>query len=446
MVNTINQVLSFLQDNALVSKDTFNEIQNRWQNKNSHIVDTSLFCKWLVTNKYVTLYQSELILQGKSDGLKVGPYRIKTKFLSGPRIGLLLAVDSLGRLVLLQPPPQNIAAGNDLLLDFYKNVEIAIPFHHAHVDGVIGAVKAGINSYAVRPFFEGESLSEILMKRPTIDPLIACRIFVQVLSGMDALQKAGLPCGNLDLDSIFLAVDAHQKHQRTVKISGACIPSFLPSNSPGRVGVNKQFVENCDFIDIFNIGRSFYYLLTGHEFSGSYNSCNNESEIAFNKSCQGVSDLLIAFIKQMLDEDLSGRISNAGAAGKALRIIYSTLESEVDHPVEEHVRRIGLEVNNAKNFEDHGANPNVSDGGSQLFEDRANAIEDLSGFPLKLLNQWGISVRELVFMAFGAVSIIFILLICLLIFGNLLPLIALGLGGTCGYYLTRWLESKSVSG
>ena len=154
--------------------------------------------------------------------------------------------------------------------------------------------------------------------------------------------------------------------------------------------------------------------------------------------------MLIAFVKQLLDEDLSGRISNAGAAGKALRIIYSTLESEVDHPVEEHVRRIGLEVNNAKKIEDHGSNPGVSDAGSQLSEDKANTIEDFSGFPLNLLNQWGISVRELAFMVFGAVSIIFILLICLMIFGNLLPLIALGLGGTCGYYLTRWLESKPV--
>jgi hypothetical protein len=55
----------------------------------------------------------------------------------------------------------------------------------------------------------------------------------------------------------------------------------------------------------------------------------------------------------------------------------------------------------------------------------------------------GILPRELVFLAVGALASVAVLLVGLWLIGDIVPVIALGLGAVGGYFLNDWLTKQS---
>lgn len=66
-----------------------------------------------------------------------------------------------------------------------------------------------------------------------------------------------------------------------------------------------------------------------------------------------------------------------------------------------------------------------------------------SGKISTLLEKAGITPRELVFLSAGALATVMFLLLGLWLVGDLMPLIALGLGAMGGYYLNAWLAKRT---
>jgi hypothetical protein len=70
-------------------------------------------------------------------------------------------------------------------------------------------------------------------------------------------------------------------------------------------------------------------------------------------------------------------------------------------------------------------------------------IDWISSKTDEILKKLGILPRELVFLAVGALSSVAVLLVGLWLIGDIVPVIALGLGAVGGYFLNDWLSKQS---
>ena len=144
-----------------------------------------------------------------------------------------------------------------------------------------------------------------------------------------------------------------------------------------------------------------------------------------------IPEHLAEFLDQLTDPDPAIRFTDAKVAGKALRILIATEEGESTGGKDQDPL---AEVKPAVN-----SNPATKDD-SEIGED---GQDWLSGKISTLLEKAGITPRELVFLSAGALATVMFLLLGLWLVGDLMPLIALGLGAMGGYYLNAWLAKRT---
>jgi hypothetical protein len=147
-----------------------------------------------------------------------------------------------------------------------------------------------------------------------------------------------------------------------------------------------------------------------------------------------VSELVADFVDQLADVDPEIRFESAKVAAKALRILIATEEAEANTNANDNLNEIVI--------------PKQSPESSGKAEMEASEfvpeeIDWISSKTDEILKKLGILPRELVFLAVGALSSVAVLLVGLWLIGDIVPVIALGLGAVGGYFLNDWLSKQS---
>jgi hypothetical protein len=426
MTKNSEQLFECLEKARLLSAADIEQARKRWNKSDRSHSDSASHCaKWLVTNQFLTPYQSGRILAGDTEDLRVGNFLVRDQIQGGAFDGALIAQDPLLRQVVIQfgtPAPTTSSRMHEALKNLRETASKIDSLENHHVQKVVGQGTHRGKLFVAREWWEGCSLSAALKRKGKVEARKACKIFASVLGAAQALHEVGLPVGIVDPNSIYLAVESPGRGEgRVVKLLGAGLsPGFLVETK------DKAFVSHSE--EVFSIGRSMYEVVTGEPYP-----LDGAKRKQVASLVPEVSNHLAEYIDQLADPEPGIRFESAKIAGKALRILIATEDAEGKLP---HVEDPIAEVNNfpVKNRE------------AAVSEEEVEKTDWLSEKVDLLLARFGVSPRELVFLAGGALATIAFLLVGLLVLGDMVPLIALGLGAMGGYYLNAWLARKGQVG
>jgi len=422
MARNAAQVFESIAKERLLGPVDLENAKTRWDKPNRPNLESAQHCvKWLVTNHFITPFQAEHLLLGKSDALRIDEYVVREKVVDGPFAEGFIGADSLNRQVVLQlgnTAPTASGSKTPNLDELKKTISLLDKVENNHLQKAVGCGVHQGRAFIAWQWWEGCSLGTAMAKKGKVQPQKACRIFATVLAGAQSLHEAGLRVGKVDLDSVFLAIEPGKGEGRVVKLLG---PGIQPDwvNGDVRLGLSSHQDE------VYSIGKAMYRAITGSAVSE-----DGKMRAPVASLTPDIPEHLAEFLDQLTDPDPAIRFTDAKVAGKALRILIATEEGESTGGKDQDPL---AEVKPAVN-----SNPATKDD-SEIGED---GQDWLSGKISTLLEKAGITPRELVFLSAGALATVMFLLLGLWLVGDLMPLIALGLGAMGGYYLNAWLAKR----
>jgi len=175
------------------------------------------------------------------------------------------------------PPPGGAAEKNYQwgLQEFLKEAQALARFKHPNIVRVLRFLEANGTAYMVMEYEQGESLAGYLKRHGGfLEESALMRIFLPILSGLQAVHEAGLVHLDIKPDNIYLRQDGEpmlidfgsSRQSREDPAAGrvALTPGYsAPEQYPGlgKVGPSS---------DLYSIGATLYRCITGQEPIDAY--------------------------------------------------------------------------------------------------------------------------------------------------------------------------------
>src|SRR5437879_3005876 len=100
MENTIESICNLLTRTRLLTADEVKDLQERWRKESGNEAgDVSRFGQWLMANQYLTAYQADRVLRGKTDHYFFNDYKLLDRIGQGRMAGVYKAAHRLGQVV-----------------------------------------------------------------------------------------------------------------------------------------------------------------------------------------------------------------------------------------------------------------------------------------------------------------------------------------------------------
>jgi serine/threonine protein kinase len=381
--------------------------------------------------------------------------------------GAYVAHDALDRPVAIEVLSAECASDKSVLAGFQQAAIKAMEVQHPNVGRIVDTGEAHGFFYMVKEYFEGPTLEDILQKRGKIPYLQATKLMALALAGLEALHAKGVPAGDLTLDCLLLApLGKGVANQRTVKILHAGVRRKLFDETA--IGRTIRFVpgipdelelaKSCTFQvseagaanpaeDIFRLGCVFYHCVTGkapfaeRDLPHPKQPARPVSELA-----PEVPEMLCQIIEQMIDPDPAKRPQKAANVAKSLRVFLAAEEQATEIKAEEHVV-----APTHKAAEPVAEEPELEEEDEEEAERpaprrAARAKEPVSADEAyskaaTLWNEIKPDVRDLLFLAGGALGMLLIIFLGTLLTGiNLVYIAGLLTGAAASYCVDLYLK------
>jgi serine/threonine protein kinase len=357
---SVEEVCQLIEQYRLMSSKDYAAMRARWfRPERKEVASTEEFRKWLVVNHYLTDFVAKVLLGRKSAQLVLNQYRLQDHLISGPMAGAYLALDALDRPVAVEVLSAASASDPAVLAGFQQAAHKAMAVDHPNVARVVDVGEAHGLHYLVKEYFEGQTLEDVLKRRGTLPHLQATRLMALALAGLDALYAKGVPGGDLSADCLLLApAGKGPATQRTVKILHAGVRRRLfDETAIGRsisivqgIPDELELAASCTFEvvsdpgaanpaeDVFRLGCVFYRCVTGKApFAERDLPRPPRPARPVAEAAPGTPDMLCQIIEQMIDPDPAKRPQKAAHVAKSLRVFLAAEEHAREVPAEEHI-------------------------------------------------------------------------------------------------------------
>ena len=311
--------------------------------------DSMQFAKALVKQKTLTKYQAEQILIGKANSLVLGNYVILEQIGQGGMGQVLKAKHRrMDRTVALKILSPKVTKSPDAVQRFQREVKAAAKLEHPNIVTAHDADEANGTHFLVMQYVDGHDLSSIIRSHGRMTVLRAVHCLDQAARGLQNAHERGIVHRDIKPANLLLSHDDHLKildlGLATMADNDGVVDHGLTGTGAimGTVdfmaleqGVNTKRADARS--DIYSLGCTFYYLLTGHvPFSGE-----TAVEKILAHRDQPIPDLgkerpdlpaaLLQMFQRMVAKDPAGRYQTMGEVQAALRVVSGTA-STVTHP------------------------------------------------------------------------------------------------------------------
>jgi serine/threonine protein kinase len=452
----------------LISSKELADMRARWfRPERQNAGDTEEFCRWLVLNNYITDFVAKVLSGRKSDHLVLNEYRVLDQLTSGPMQGAYLAIDPLDRRVAIEIFESKRAAERTALTAFQEAAAKAQAVQHPNVGRIVEMGEAHGLHYLVKEFDEGQTLEQVLERRHKLPYALATRLMALAFAGLDALHRHNVPAGDLSAACLLLAPSGKDAHQRTVKIlhvgvRRAAFDETALGRSISMGGLTADQVKRALELarsgapealdDMFRLGCLFYRCVTGNApYSAKDMEFPRHAATPVSHLVPDIPELLGQLIDELIDPDVSKRPRKAGHVAKSLRVLLAADEQAREAVVEENLARPAEVTAKAPEETAEDAAPEAED--DEEVEEprprRRRAAAAATGPWEQLLAWWEENrpeVRDLLFLAGGALGMLALIFLAELLSGLRLTYIAgLATGVAASYFvdlIVRWRKSK----
>jgi serine/threonine protein kinase len=156
------------------------------------------------------------------------------------------------------------------LQEFLKEAQALAKFKHNHIVRVLRFLEANGTAYMVMEYEEGESLTQFLRKYGGLNEPTLIKVFLPILSGLQAVHEAGLLHLDIKPDNIYLRANGQPMlidfgSARQVKSRND--PNQKVALTPGYSAIEHYpgKGELGPWTDIYSIGATLYRCITGKE-------------------------------------------------------------------------------------------------------------------------------------------------------------------------------------
>jgi serine/threonine protein kinase len=369
------------------------------------------------------------------------------------------------------------AADKAVLAGFRQAAHKAMNVHHPNVGRILDTGEAHGLYYLVKEYYEGPTLEDVLERRGKLPYLQATRLMALALAGVEALHSQGVPAGDLAADCILLApVGKDAPNQRTVKILHAGVRRRLfDETAIGRsISLIQGIPDELELAasttfevaeagapnppeDIFRLGCLFYRCVTGKApFSEKELPTPSHPAVPVCEVTPEVPEMLGPIIDEMIAPVPANRPQKAAHVAKSLRVFLAAEEHAREAHAEENIASPTARA--AKAVEGEPADEGEADE-EEVEEEavaprrlaRKKALADQDGLWGKAVALWEEihpEVRDLVFLASGALVMLALIFLVHLLTGMRITYVAgLATGAVASYLVEmflRWRQQKKA--
>jgi len=238
--------------------------------------DTDFVAGRLVEAGLLTQWQCDKLLEGRHKGFFLGRYKLLGHLGTGGMSSVYLAEHVLmQRRVAIKVLPKNRVTDTSYLARFHREAQAAASLDHRNIVRAYDVDNDGDVHYLVMEYVEGRDLQNIVKEDGPLDYAQAADYFRQSAEGLAHAHEAGLI--HRDVKPANLLVDP----RGVVKVLDLGLARF--TSEEDRASLTVAYDENvlgtADYLapeqaidshrvdsraDIYSLGCSFYYVLTGH--------------------------------------------------------------------------------------------------------------------------------------------------------------------------------------
>lgn len=280
-------------------------------------------CQYLVSIEELTPWQGRMLLKGARSGFFVGKHKLLGRIgHGGMSIVYLGRHVTLDRLVAIKVLDGRRNAQNGGLIRFVRESKATASLDHPNVVRVFDYDKIESHHYLVMEYVDGPNLHELVQQVGPLPPNFAVNYLMQAAAGLAAahdnklihrdVKPANLLCntqGVVKLTDLGLTRSEEAETARLTIDDGGMLGT-VDYISPEQA-LDSHHVTSA--ADIYSLGASFYYLLTGSPpfASGSVSSKLLRHQLSQPKPpsqiADAVSEELDQFCFQMMAKSATAR-------------------------------------------------------------------------------------------------------------------------------------------
>jgi eukaryotic-like serine/threonine-protein kinase len=273
----VDSFLDLVRRSELVERDQLNRVlvQLKDEAAGKPIDDTEFVAARLVELELLTRWQADRLLEGRHKGFFLGKYKLLRLLGQGGMSHVYLAEHLLmHRRVAIKVLPKHRVNDSSYLARFRREAQAIAALDHRNIVRAYDIDNVDDVHYQVMEYVEGRDLQAIVKEDGVLDYPRAAEYIRQAAEGLEHAHRAGLI--HRDVKPANLLVDQHN----VVKVLDLGLARFTDEE---RASLTVKYDENvlgtADYLapeqaidshgadaraDIYSLGCSFYYLLSGH--------------------------------------------------------------------------------------------------------------------------------------------------------------------------------------
>ncbi|MGE3808330.1 MAG: serine/threonine-protein kinase [Gemmataceae bacterium] len=311
--------------------------------------DARALASELLRRNWLTPYQLNQLLQGHGAELVVGPYVLIERLGEGGAGSVYKARHrTLGMQAALKVIRPDLLAEPEAVARFQREIELTSRLDHAHVIRAYNAGEAAGKLYLAMEYVEGCDLGRMVKEGGPLPPLQACEYIRQAALGLQHAHERGLVHRDIKPHNLIMSLREGcvkladlglGRFARPVNAEVTAVLSGQHSTGTLTPHDNAGIIGTVDYLapeqamnfhqadiraDIYSLGCTFYFLLTGQPPFANGNLAEklarhmNQTPTPLQQVCNDLPGGLSAVVSKMLAKQPEERFQSPGELAAAL--------------------------------------------------------------------------------------------------------------------------------